>query len=67
MNPKSQRPKDREGAISALDTAIEDLNLAQKVSSITPAKGGFGTVGILLADIRVYSLLINDDLPRVHT
>jgi len=67
MEAKSQRPNEQEGAISALNAAIEDLNLAEKVSSIPPAKAVFGSVTILLALIRVCFLLFRHDLLRVHT
>jgi len=36
-----------------LNVAIEGLNLAKEVSSVTPAKAVFGSVGALLAMIRV--------------
>jgi len=67
MEAKSQRPNEQEGAISALNTAIEDLNLAENVSSIPQAKAVFGSVIILLALIRVCFLLFRHDLLRVHT
>ena len=62
MNTDSQRPGGREGAISALNTAIEDIDLAEKVSSIAPAKAVFGLVSILLTLIRVGFLLSCHDL-----
>ena len=58
MEAKSQRPKGREGAISALNVAIEALNLAKEVSSITPAKAVFSSVSVLLAIIKVSILLV---------
>ena len=57
MDAKSQRPKGRGGALSSLNMAIEALNLAKEISSITPAKAAFGSVGVLLTMIRVRSLL----------
>jgi hypothetical protein len=48
----SQRPKGRDGALSVLNAAIEALNLAKEISSITPAKAVFGSVSVLLAMIR---------------
>ena len=39
MDAKLQQPKEREGA-----AAIEALNLAEKVSRITPTKVVFGSV-----------------------
>ena len=53
MKAESQRPKEREGAILALDATIEVLNLAKEVSSIAPAKAVFGSVSVILAMIRV--------------
>ena len=53
MTDKSQQPKGRDGVLSTLDLAIDALNLAKEVSSVTPAKAVFGTVAILLAMIRV--------------
>ena len=57
MEARSQRPKGREGTISTLNAAIEAMNLAKEVSSITPAKAVFGTVSVILAMIRVSFLL----------
>ena len=55
MATKSQRPKGREGTISSLNAAIDAMDLAEKVSSITPAKAVFGTVSVLLVMIKVFS------------
>jgi len=57
MKAESRRPKEREGAISALNVAIEALNLAKEISSITPAKAVFGSVSFILVMIRVSFLL----------
>ena len=62
MANKSQQPKEREGAISALNVAIEALNLAKDISSIAPAKAVFGSVSVVLAMIRVGSFLFVDRL-----
>jgi len=59
MEAESQRPKGREKTISALNVAIETLNLAKEISSITPAKAVFGSVSVILATIRVSSLLFS--------
>lgn len=56
MASESQQPKERDNSLSALNVAIETLNLAKEVSGIAPAKAVFGAVGILLAMIRVCSL-----------
>ena len=61
-----QRPEGREGAISALNEAVEDLNPA-KTSNIPPAKAVFGSVAILLTTVRVCFLLFRSDLLQVHT
>jgi len=58
MKAESQRPKEREGVISALNAAIEALNLAKEFSSITPAKAVFGSVSVILVMIRVSFLLV---------
>ena len=57
MEAKSQRPKEREGAILELDAAIEALNHAKELSSITPAKTVFGFVSVILATIKVSRLM----------
>ena len=54
MTTKSQQPKERENAVSLLNAAIDAMDLAEKISSITPAKAVFGTVSVLLAMIKVY-------------
>jgi len=67
METVSQRPGGQEGATSALNAAIQDTNLAEKVSSIAPAKAVFGSVTVLLTLIRVCFLLFCNDLLQVHT
>ena len=57
MEAESQRPKGREGAISALDAAVKAMNLAEKTSDIVPAKAVFSSVRTLLTMIRVRFLL----------
>ena len=57
MTGKSQRPEGQDRVLSALNVAIDSLNLAKEVASITPAKTIFGSVAILLAMIRVGPLL----------
>jgi hypothetical protein len=58
MDPISQRPKGRDGVLSALNVAIEGLNLAKEISSVTPAKALFGSASALLVMIRVSSLSV---------
>ena len=65
MTVKSQRPKGRDGILSSLNMAIDALNLAKEVSSITPAKAVFGTVAILLTTIRVSLLFFCDEKFRI--
>jgi hypothetical protein len=49
-----------------LNVAIEAMNLAKEVSSMTPAKPVFGSVSALLTMIRVCFLLFSGDLFQVH-
>ena len=58
MEAKSQRPKERGNTILVLNAAIEALNLAKELSSITPAKAVFGSVSVILTTIKV-SLLVS--------
>jgi len=58
MEAESQQPKGRGSAISALNGAIEALNLAKEVSTIPLAKAVFGSVSVILAMIRVSLLLL---------
>jgi len=67
MEAEFQQPNEREGAISALNAAVEDLNLARETSSIPPAKAVFGSVVVLLTLIRVFFLLFRYDLLPVYT
>jgi len=53
MDSKSRRPKERESAISALNTAIEAMDLAKGRSTNTPAKDVFGSVSVTLTMLRV--------------
>jgi len=55
MATESQRPKGRENAVSLLNAAIDTIDLAEKISSITPAKAVFATVSVLLTMIKVSS------------
>jgi hypothetical protein len=61
MEADSQRPKGQEGAIAALNEAIEALNPV-KISSFPPAKAVFGSVIVLLALIRVRFMLPRNDM-----
>ena len=53
MATKSQRPKGRENTVSLLNAAIDAMNIAEKISSNTPAKAVFATVSVLLTMIKV--------------
>ena len=66
MKAKPQQPKGREDVISVLNTTIEALNLADKISSITPAKTVFVTVSSLLTMIRVHFLLLYNDMLQIE-
>jgi len=52
MAAKSQRPKGQDNVLSSLNGAIDALDLAE-VSRITPVKAVFGSVSVLLTEIRV--------------
>jgi hypothetical protein len=67
MDAKPQRPKDRDGAISELNVAIDALKVAEETSRITPIKTIFALLDILLATIKVRLLLVCNDLLQVHT
>ena len=66
MATESQRPKGRESAVSLLNAAIDAMDLAEKISCITPAKAVFATVGVLLAMIKVCFLLFRGEVFRAH-
>ena len=56
MTDEYQPPKGSvDGVLSALNLAIDDLNLAKEVASVTPARAAFGTVAVLVTTIRVKS------------
>lgn len=64
MEAESQRSNEREGAISALNVVVEDLNVAVKVSSILPVKAVLRSVIGFLTLIGVCPLLSRYDCPR---
>ena len=53
MAADAQQQKRRDIALSSLNAAIETLNLAKEISSITPAKAVFGSVSVILTTIKV--------------
>ena len=59
MDENSNREKWRDGVLSSLNAAIEAMNLAKELASVTPAKAVFGSVSVLLTMIRV-SVLFSD-------
>jgi len=67
MEAESQQPTGREAAISALNAAVEAMNLVEKNSTITPAKTVFGSVSTLLTLVRVCFLHSCNDLFQIHT
>jgi hypothetical protein len=66
MDPKSQRSKRQDATLSALNAAIEAMNLAKEVSSMTPAKAIFGSVSVILAMIRVGPFRVSRDEPQAN-
>lgn len=66
MDPSSPLPKGRDGVLSALNVAIEGLNLAKEISSIAPAKAIFGSVSVILAMVRVSFLLVGIGWPSAN-
>ena len=62
----SKRQKRRESALSLLNVAIEAMNLAKEVSSATPAKAVFGSVGVLLTMIVVRLPPFSDGTFQAH-
>jgi hypothetical protein len=51
MDAKTQRRQDV--TLSSLNVAIEAMNLAKEIASVTPAKAVFGSVSVILAMIKV--------------
>jgi hypothetical protein len=62
MDAKSQRRQDV--TLSSLNVAIEAMNLAKEIVSITPAKAVFGSISVVLAMIKVGSLLVRPCQPQ---
>ena len=53
MATNSQRPKERDGVLPALNAFIKVSDLAKEISSITPAKAVFGSCAVILTTIKV--------------
>ena len=66
MDADSQRPEWRDGLFSSLAVAIEALNLLKEISSVTPAKAVFGSVGVLLTMIVVRLPPFSDGTFQAH-
>jgi len=67
MTDKPKRLKGQDGVLSSLDVAIDGLNLAKELSSITPAKAVFGSASVLLTMIRVSLPPFGDEIFWAHT
>ena len=67
MEAEFQQPKRREGIISTLNGAVEAMNLAEKTSTITPAKTVLGSVSRLLTLIKVCFLFFCNNLLQIYT
>jgi len=67
MKAQSQRPKEPEDAIEALNAAIKAADLAERSSCIAPAKTAFGSASILLTTIRVCLPSFRQGMLQVHT
>jgi len=66
MEGDSQQPEGRDSVVSSLNMAIDGLNLAKELSSITPAKAACGAAAVLLTMIRVSSPPLCDEPRQVH-
>jgi hypothetical protein len=61
MDAKSERHRE---SLSSLNAAIEAINLAKEIASVTPAKAIFGSVSVVLTVIRVSFLPVRLGRPR---
>jgi len=62
MAGKSKQPKGRDDALFSLNVAIDGLNVAKELSTITPATALFSSINILLTRIKVRFLLCCDEV-----
>ena len=53
MDTKSRRQKHQDATLSSLNAAIDAMNIAKDVMSMTPAKAAFGSVSVILTMIKV--------------
>ena len=63
METKSQRPKELDGTLSSLNTAIGSLDQAGGTTSVKPAKDAFRSASLLLIAIRVCKLFSSSGWP----
>lgn len=61
--PTPQQSEGQGNLLLALNVALECLNLAKEISSVTPAKAVFSSVIALLSMIRVYPLSVHVGRP----
>ena len=55
MDVESRQQKGRKDVTSALNAAIEAMDLAKRLTTVAPAKDVFGSVSVALTMIRVSS------------
>ena len=67
MDANSRQQKRQDNTLSLLNAAIEAMNLAKGLSSVTPAQAVFGSVGVLLTMIRVCFSPFSDILSQFQT
>ena len=67
MDVEPRQQKERKDTTSALNAAIEAMNLAKESSSITPAKAVFDHVSVVLTITRVSFLLVCLDRLQAET
>jgi hypothetical protein len=59
---KPQLPKELEDPAMSLSMAVESIDIAEKNSSITPAKAAFSSVSAVLTIIKVCSFRVHAGL-----
>ena len=67
MTDNSQRLRGRGRVLSALNMAIDGLNLAKEATITTPVNPVFGSVAVLLTMIRVRTFLSRDEIFWAHS
>ena len=67
MADNSQRSKGRDRGLSALNMAIDALNLTKEATSSTPANPVFGPLAFLVTMIRVSPFLFSNEMLQAHT